>query len=134
MNNKKLTMIPSLHQFKQNISINGEKIKVAILLTNNCTSDYLYSIKLKLSYFNYFENICWLTYNLDNIESENDMKNVYAVCKKEKIGMLICYSLNNFLQNKDDQSYVRNFFADCDIPVYFIDECILLKENKFILI
>ncbi|WMJ23157.1 hypothetical protein RBG61_00435 [Paludicola sp. MB14-C6] len=134
MNNKKLTMIPSLYQFKQNISINGEKIKVAILLPNNCSSDYLYSIKLKLSYFNYFENICCLTYNFDNIESENDIKNVYDVCKKEKIEMLICYSLNNFLQNKDHQSCVKNLFVNCDIPVYFIDECVLLKDNKLILI
>lgn len=132
MNNKKITIIPPLSSFENTLGIQGKKIKGGVFIPNISNNPYLHSLESILGRLRFLTIVDWYTDQKGYQRGSHRVKKIFDLYSKSELDMGICYSKEDLFEYERSLENNKNSIKECAIPVYCIDDCILIKDSELI--
>lgn len=132
MNNKIITIIPPLSSFENTLGIQGKKIKGAVFFPNISNNPNVHSLESILGRLRFLNIVDWYTDQKGYQRGSHRVKKIFDLYSKSQLDMLICYSKEDLFEYERSLENNKNTIKECAIPVYCIDDCILIKDSKLI--
>ncbi len=132
MNNKKITITPPLSSFDNTLGIQGRKIKGAVFIPNISNNPNLNSLESILGRLRFLDIVDWYTDQKGYQRGSHRVKKIFDLYSKSELDMFICYSKEDLFEYERSLENNKISIKECSIPVYCIDDCIIIKDSEII--
>ena len=127
MNNKKVIVIPAIFSFANILKPLDRNITAGVFIPNKSINPNLVLLESLLFQITFIDILGRFTNDI-----ASDLGKLFKLGKKSELDMIICYSLTDLSNYEHHLKSTEYSVLHWNIPIYCIEDCILIKGSKHI--